>query len=296
MSVLSPMSQKLRHNCENPPDVGQGRHAWLYTMALSLAAHGLTAEETAGTLEEICIVKGWHDRMGQIARDVEKAFSVVTGDRFTVAQVEGHKWPQVDDDFRRVALAIPPLFSVTPRDPPLVTSEAVLRTLYAPGSLVCIGFSEKDFTTLPVERAIQWAPNIPFIVANTMTARLGLTTEGYWSKRSIGNACTPEGRRFIVIEFDGPETLEQQAAMLSALHAPGEAELVLVVFSGRRSLHGWFDVSALSPDGKLDAFMYGVSLGCDRSLWDPSKLVRMPGGRRANGAAQPVLYWNPTHE
>jgi len=36
-----------------------------------------------------------------------------------------------------------------------------------------------------------------------------------------------------------------------------------------------------------------VRLGADESLFDMSKLVRMPGGTRDNGQRQTVLYFNP---
>jgi hypothetical protein len=119
---------------------------------------------------------------------------------------------------------------------------------------------------------------------------MGLTQEGKRSSRCHGNAT--RDRAYQVVEFD-QGTPDQQAAILSGLHTQG-APLILVVWSGSKSLHGWFDVRGLSDLEKREFFAQACRCGADRTLWDQSKLVRMPGGTRSsNGNRQSVLYFSP---
>lgn len=127
-----------------------------------------------------------------------------------------------------------------------------------------------------------------FIVANTMTAVTGINQSGKLSARCHDNAT--RSRRYQVIEFDRG-TLQEQAAILSSLHS-SKTPLVLVVWSGGKSLHGWFHVERLSEYEKQRFFRHSVFLGADSSLWDPAKLVRMPGGRRDSGVRQEILHFN----
>ena len=82
--------------------------------------------------------------------------------------------------------------------------------------------------------------------------------------------------------------------MALLLHLALSAPLVLIVFSGGKSLHGWF--RALGRDeAKLHHWMkYAVSLGACHSTWSPAQLCRMPDGtRHPGGRRQEILYFNP---
>jgi hypothetical protein len=139
-----------------------------------------------------------------------------------------------------------------------------------------------------------------------MTEQLGRTKKGEFSYHAENNTGP---RRFLICEFDsGP--LDQQAALLWQLaqYAP----LVVVVFSGSKSLHGFFFCEG-QPEEKLQKFFnYATSLGADPRTWLRSQFVRMPEGRRngefdarkadeallAAGITLPprrqrVLYFNP---
>ena len=93
------------------------------------------------------------------------------------------------------------------------------------------------------------------------------------------------------MEFDRGSPAEQ-AAILASLDTD-LTPLMLVAWSAGKSFHGWFHVGGLSEYAKLRFFRHAVFLGADHTLWDPSKLVRMPGGRRSNGNTQHVFYFNP---
>jgi len=81
------------------------------------------------------------------------------------------------------------------------------------------------------------------------------------------------------------------AALL--LHLGGFAALVCALYSGNKSLHGWFLVDGLPEEKVLKFFRYAVSLGADRATWTRSQLVRMPDGLRdKNGTRQRVFFLN----
>jgi hypothetical protein len=121
-----------------------------------------------------------------------------------------------------------------------------------------------------------------------MTARIGQTQEG---KESAHALSITGPRRFLVIEQDGG-TIDEQAAVL--LHLAERAPLAMAVHSGSKSIHGWFYCVGETEE-RLRGFMqYAVSLGADRATWTRSQFVRMPDGRRHDGAPQAVYFFNPT--
>ena len=108
------------------------------------------------------------------------------------------------------------------------------------------------------------------------------------------------------MEFD-QGSLNQQAAIL--WHLARYAPLALVVFSGSKSLHGWFFCAGQPEDRVQRFFDYAHSLGADSLLWTRSQFVRMPDGTRSDGKTgealtaagikdvpagrQAVLYFDP---
>jgi hypothetical protein len=77
-------------------------------------------------------------------------------------------------------------------------------------------------------------------------------------------------------------------------HLSQYAPLVLVVWSGGKSSHGWFNVAGIA-ETKQRAFMeYSCSLGGDSATWTRCQLVRLPEGLRPNGNRQTVEYFDPS--
>jgi hypothetical protein len=136
-----------------------------------------------------------------------------------------------------------------------------------------------------------------------MTRETGLTKEGHQSFHSLDNTGP---RRFLIIEADCGG-LDQQAAVI--WHLAKVAPLAAVVFSGSKSLHGWFVCKGASEDILLRFMRYAVSLGADKRMWLRSQFCRMPDGRRCDGKTstalascrlegiaagrQALLYFNP---
>jgi hypothetical protein len=119
-----------------------------------------------------------------------------------------------------------------------------------------------------------------------MSARFGMTQEGKPSEHCLDNTGP---RRFFVVEQDngGPH---QQVSVLSYLAQ--FLNLVLVVYSGSRSTHGWFFVEGL-PEADLHQFMnLACRLGACHSTRTKSQFVRLPGGIRDHG--RPSAFFSLT--
>jgi hypothetical protein len=100
-------------------------------------------------------------------------------------------------------------------------------------------------------------------------------------------------RRFLVVEFDFPadrfgvSTRDACASLLA--HLSRYAPLVLAVWSGSKSLQGWFD------EDSREFFEYACALGADPATWTRCQLVRTPQAIRWNGNRQTVEFFNPSN-
>lgn len=287
MATLYPYGQHLADRLANPPEAGRGRHTYLFSIAASFHRLGVPMDEIKRRLEASCRRAGWHDRIADIPRDLAKIGALDQD-----AEYGPRVWfPEASQDARRIAAKASPMFSPTDTG---LRAHDVLPALYGPDAWVCVASDAQHATTQRLEDVLPIAERMPFVVANAMTAARGKTKMGNPSARCHGNACAPALRRFVVVEFDTGEDLAIQARYLSALHRPA-CPLALVVFSGGKSLHGWFNVAGLPEAEKLTAFRRGCLLGADQSLWDRAKLVRMPGGTRHDGTRQFIAYFEPEH-
>ncbi len=115
----------------------------------------------------------------------------------------------------------------------------------------------------------------------------GITKAGRQSAHTLDNTGP---RRFLVTEFDYG-TQDEQAGLLQ--HLAEFAPLVCVLFSGGKSLHGWFYFAGQSEQRTRRFFEYAVALGADPAMWVRSQFARMPEGRRASGARQTCYYFAP---
>lgn len=183
----------------------------------------------------------------------------------------------------------------------------IVGTLFTGNPLLCCGWSRHRFDTRPRDRWYK-LNDLQFIVPNPMTVRRGRTRNQKISAHALSNTGL---RRFLVIEFDfdpGRSSEEMRlfakldnqrrdvrdlnAALL--LHLAEKVPLALAVYSGSKSLHGWFYCAGV-PDERVSRFFsYAVSLGADPANWNRSQFARMPDGQRENGRRQTVYFFNPT--
>lgn len=288
MAILDDMPKGLAATLAQPPHPGE-RNVWLFQVAIN-ARHVASAEKVRRFLAECVAQYRWGDRdfSGEINRAVDRAFDPKTKNTPAPRRVpmpDPLPEQRIDAIARRFRDQI--LFDAT--DSILSTREA-LSWLFRDDDWVCTAKGDLQAATSRLKDILHYAHTLEFLVANPMWARRGLNQDGDHSFRCRENAPDPRGRRHLVVEFDHG-SLDRQAALLSALHSPAHP-LIMVVYSGGKSLHGWFDVRELPYPKHLPFFQSAVKLGADASLWDTAKLVRMPGGVRKNSNPQPILYAN----
>ncbi len=164
-------------------------------------------------------------------------------------------------------------------------AEEIIDALFPDNPLLCCAWANDRFDTRPREDWRGQLGDLARIVPSPMSKRRGLTKDYRTSTHTLDNTGP---RRFIVTEFD-TGTLDEQAALL--LHLNRHLPLVCVVFSGNKSLHGWFPVTGLPEPTVREFFTYGVALGADPALWTKSQFVRMPDGRHDKNGNRQTCYF-----
>ena len=100
-------------------------------------------------------------------------------------------------------------------------------------------------------------------------------------------------RRYMVFESDIPElekNWDAQAGVINKLRTI--LDLKMVVWSGNKSLHAWFDCRNQS-ESQIHRFNnMAIKLGADQLTLRMTQLVRMPWGKRDNDKIQKVIFYN----
>ena len=208
-------------------------------------------------------------------------------------------WPSVDDELAlrfkeedRGWMNVPPNSQET---------SDVLYDLYSNGNegpdsnmLLCIGLSADDAVTKSyreIERAVEKLSQLQFIVPHPMTQKEGLTEAGNLSQRakeSVGP------RRFMVVEMDSlrdHSPIPESAQLGTLKYLSKLAPLVMVLRSGGKSLHGWFEVRETDEKQLRKFLSLACFYGADRAAFTLNQFMRLPWGTRDNGKVQEVIHW-----
>jgi len=161
-----------------------------------------------------------------------------------------------------------------------------LADMVGKGALVCIGQGVAKFQTLPLEEVRGQLHLWEFVVPNAMSALEGKRkSDGELSAHTLDNTGP---RQNIVVEFDDGATPDEQAARHIWLSE--YRKLRMVVFSGSKSLHGWYQAQGEAEDRKF--MEEAVRLGGDPKTWLKSQFVRLPNGQREDGTIQRVEFFD----
>lgn len=162
----------------------------------------------------------------------------------------------------------------------------LLASLLGESALACVGIGVAKFETAPLDALKEQLRLYELVVPNAMSALTGKRkSDGAESAHTLDNTGP---RQNIVVEFDDGATLDEQAARhiwLSELR-----DLRMVVFSGSKSLHGWYRATDEQADRQF--METAVRLGGDPKTWLRSQFVRMPNGQRENGTIQRVEFFD----
>lgn len=154
------------------------------------------------------------------------------------------------------------------------------------GDLVCVGTGVSKFTTAHLVGIADQLRLYEFVVPSAMSALEGKRkSDGEMSAHTLDNTGP---RQNIVVEFDDGATLDEQASRHIWLSE--YRKLRMVVFSGSKSLHGWYEAQGEAEDRKF--FEEAVRLGGDPKTWLKSQFVRLPNGQREDGTIQRVEFFD----
>jgi hypothetical protein len=273
----------------NPPRAGEGFHAWLFRAARALWKCGRAENDIRAYLENAAVTCG----RCVSAREIEDALRNSYTGAFQSTSSRPQPWPSVNAEQREAIIAtgigLVDLWEISPFrfEDNAPHTEEVVDQLFPGNPLLCVGAAAHDCHTAPRDKWRGRLASLPLIVPSSMTASTGRNQNGEVSNRCLENT---GARRFLVVEFD-TGTIDHHAALL--LHLAARAPLALAVFSGSKSLHGWFCCAGVAEEKVSRFFRYAVSLGADRATWIRCQLVRMPDGLRDKGNKQTVYFFNP---
>jgi len=285
-----PLSPLTLSRLQNLPKPG-GTHLWLAQIAGGLKRRISTAD-CFRFLRTVCDRLVTHRCIPdhEIEAAIEFAYS-------TSVCVSGRKvsWPEQDTTAIRKLLArsdIPELFG--PDSASGIDSQTALVGLFRPDELVCIG---EDVRKAIIKPTSEWIANahlgaLTYVCQNPMRERFIKRSDGTIQTRCQANVSK---RRWLVCEIDDASiTKADQAKILSALSLL--MPLAMVVDTSGKSEHGWFLVEGREWKEIIAFFYRACLLGADRTKFDESGWVRLPGGTRRKDSGehlpQRVLYWN----
>jgi hypothetical protein len=287
----------LRDLLSAPPKSGDGMHPWLFKVARQLHAHRdfETIVSLLAVAAEGCGRNVPEREIRDAVVSAEECAWKPSGASRAVMPPTAPKWPACDPAARKKAIEsagfnLADLWHASPvpctRDS--TDAEFFADQLFPGNPLLCVGETMAKFKTAPREDFRGTLSEMALIVPSPMSALSGITKAGRPSAHTLDNTGP---RRFLVIEFDHG-TADEQAAL--HWHLREFAPLVLVVSSGGKSQHGWFNCEGIAEDVTRRFMRYAASLGADPATWTRSQFVRLPQGWRADKQArQDVAYFNP---
>lgn len=273
---------------ENPPH--DGINLWCIASARKCQLSGLSAGEAE---QRIMAFQGQTRRplkTSEVKRAVERAYQTILPDNPNFKKVEKPKWIPRETKrttYRSVpaGISLADLWEASPdRMDQDMTQEMVLGWLFPnPDALVCVGKSTYEFCTARLNQ-FKDLTQCQFIVPCYMDKKHGMTQDGKPSMHCLDN-CGP--RRFCVCDFDEPASADHPAIVWQLRKA---FDLVMVLSSGGKSLHAWFNVP---EDEEEDFWAHAIPRGADPALMrNRSSFVRIPYGTRDNGSRQMPFYFD----
>lgn len=289
------------------PDEGQGVNNWTIRVAWQLRKEGFKADEAQAMMQDRTTRSEPWVAVAEIARAIETVYGAKPK---KAARKPKPKWPKFQEDVVSRILESPITLDQFRESSPSNTGISpfeAIDILFPGDPLLCMGARKDRIDTRPKSAWEQDILRCQLIVPSPMTTRTGLNQSGRESLRCLGNT---GDRRFLIVEQDPPawDTLDQeskshyvdeqgykahqlsnQATVLS--HLKTWAPLACAVFSGSKSLHGWFFVENLTEADQIRFFRYCVQLGADATMWTKCQFTRLPGGRRTPDLTHQTIHY-----
>jgi len=297
LSKHGPLPAFLQDLIACTPRHGSGVHQWLFKVARQLHAHRdeQTIVDILSAAVDGC---GRHVPVSEIVAAVESSRTCAwqSGGNHPPTSKPAPKWPEVNTAKRQgiiqdEAFALADLWDASPisctRDS--TDAEFFADQLFPGNPLLCVGFTKARFMTAPREEFRGKLSGLSLIVPSPMSSLTGKRkSDGKESAHTLANTGP---RHYLVTEFDHGNP-DEQAALL--WHLRKFAPVVMVLSSGGKSLHGWWDCAGVDESITGRFMRYAVSIGADPATWCRSQFVRLPQGWRADKAKrQEVYFFNP---
>lgn len=261
------LSPRFRALLREGPKPGRS-NVWLLQIANYLAIYGITRPRAVEILSEFA--RRWIKHREVPLREIEHQVEAAYRDPLRVGKPRARAWSAYDPDFTRECLQDAPRVSL--RDPDGDINSLFLRLFGDYEVLVCVAsrpwVSEFVFLGELLEDLLEITHNT-FIVPNPFR----------WdaNQRIASNI---QRRVNLVLESDeiGKDDQLRLYGLLSKV-----LPLKIVVDSGKKSFHGWFDVEGKDPVQVRKFFDTACRWGFDRVMWSPVQFCRMPFGVRYVG-------------
>jgi hypothetical protein len=269
------------------PNKNRGLHHKIFVAANYLIEEGRSEDETFDILREAC------DEMDRLVPDREIRGAIAAAQRQALGDLEHWRsWPPRDEVFRKQVLQG---YSVSQQKlkaqiPAPAPACVYLRQLYRENDLLCVGRTAMQFGTRPLQQLLDLGDHLSvyqFINPSPMSSTQGITQERNLSEHASSNTGP---RVYGVVEFDDGSVLEH-ASFLRCLAT--QLPLVMMVYSGNASLHGWFKTSHVAEEKIEKFYQQAVSLGADSRMFSPCQFARLPmGTNHSTRRQQRVFYFN----
>ena len=182
-----------------------------------------------------------------------------------------------------------------------LTSYATISSLYIANDIIACGYKniKADGSVgypFKGKKRIDWIADQSMhelIVPNPMRKYKGINQNGNLSDRTRDNAGL---RKYLVLDFDQPTMTHACMASVIKFFKEEIRPLVMVMFSGNKSLHAWFQAYD-DEYSNHQFFKTAVTLGADPALEKPEQPARTPNAIRVDTGRKQEVYWfNPKKE
>lgn len=280
-----------------PPDVGI--HRWLFSQVRIAQLKGFSEEYIRDTFRPALdlMLSRKMLRREVTDRDLDQAICNIFRTAGEVVRTDPKPLSYSPvDGWCKVAATLPAVLNARRVEKALVEAKVPelavsgdWTQLFRGSDLLCVGRSASDYFVVEGSKLSE-IKDAQFIVPNPLRKRLGTTQQGRYTSH-CRDATGP--RRYIVMENDHGMPVSDQIKILFWVSAQTETPLRLVVHSGGKSVHGWFDTAGATEDQIFDWVKFAVSVGFDPRLILPEQFVRFPGGfRKDKNARQEIIYTN----
>jgi hypothetical protein len=297
-----------RHKLSEAPRAGTGLHDWILATSRELLLSGYSKEDALRLMVERSTGKG-REVSREISDALDGAAQWIENEGVIIGGYRNHnpvnRWEEIQYKIANYSPAIvpkdkrPEYYEVDPR----LREKAIGYQIKPEGAKGYFKWS-KLFCIDALNLCVTRIAKRPYFVIRPLSewktselAEFGYMVPSPMFKAGEGfsgikNDCNTSKRMYQIIEFDSG-TLEEQWYLLGYLEETQDMPLAMVVFSGNKSLHGFFACYHLDEYEIRTFFLAATKLGADRSHRIPSQLCRVPQGwNYKTKQRQDVLYWN----